>query len=169
MPPKRSRFDDFGFEGGALAEDMLANGSLLTAGCAGAVGDCIPPKKSTLEVDGCCLCWAGGAAAAGHLGWRANGAHSTPRCGNLQCILQRCQRHDDNDVDIMYLLARVALPPDTCNSDVRLRFHGLFGRYTGRIQHCLEAKVSGSCSATAGSLLKANLSTWKVMSGSKGR
>ena len=65
MPPKRSRFDDFGFEGGALAEDMLANGSLLTAGCAGAVGDCIPPKKSTLEVDGCCLCWAGGAAAAG--------------------------------------------------------------------------------------------------------
>ena len=65
MPPKRSRFDDCGFEGAALAEDMPANGSLLAAGCADAVGDCMSPKKSTLEVDGCCLCWVCGAAAAG--------------------------------------------------------------------------------------------------------
>lgn len=56
MPPNRSRFDDWGFDCAGLAEDMLAKGSLLAAGWAGAVGDCIPPKKSTLEVDGCCLC-----------------------------------------------------------------------------------------------------------------
>jgi hypothetical protein len=71
--------------------------------------------------------------------------------------------------DIMHLLAGVAFPPDTCNPYVRLRFHGLFGRYARCIQHCLQAKVSGSCSAMAGSSLMANLSTWEIVSGSEGR
>jgi hypothetical protein len=56
MPPKRSRFDDCGFDCAGLAEDILANGSLFAAGCAGAAADCMPPKKSTLDCDGCCLC-----------------------------------------------------------------------------------------------------------------
>jgi hypothetical protein len=34
-------------------------------------------------------------------------------------------------------LAWIALPPNTCNSNVRLRLHGFLGGYTRRIQHCL--------------------------------
>jgi hypothetical protein len=71
--------------------------------------------------------------------------------------------------DIMHLLAGVAFPPHACNSYVRLRFHGLFGRYAGCVQHCLQAKVSSSCSAMAEFRLMANLSTWEIVSGSQGR
>jgi hypothetical protein len=71
--------------------------------------------------------------------------------------------------DKMHLLARVALPPDTCNSYVRLRLHGLFGRDAGCIQHCLGAQVSCSNSSMTGSLVMANLSTREIVACSKGR
>jgi hypothetical protein len=71
--------------------------------------------------------------------------------------------------DTMHLLARVALPPNTCNTHVRLRFHGLFGRHAGCIQHCLGVPVSGSCNSMAGSLVMANLSPREIVACSKGR
>jgi hypothetical protein len=70
--------------------------------------------------------------------------------------------------DMIDLLARIALPPDTCNAHVRLRFHGLFGRYAGCVQHCLGVKVSGSHSSMAGFVV-ANLGTWEVVAGCQGR
>jgi hypothetical protein len=44
---------------------MLPKGSFVTAGWAWAVGDCMPPKKSTFDAEGCCLCCVCGAGAAG--------------------------------------------------------------------------------------------------------